>query len=151
MKHEDIDHTGLTGVGGGTALVGSRVVRTAANLTTTSTTFVDATSMSITLTTGAHQALIGVVCLAEHDTAGDNVKLQLDVDGTALGGTDGVANVRWDTASYRQNMSFTWMTAALTAAAHTFKLQFATRAAGTAVLHASGTQSLVLWVQEMPF
>lgn len=137
--------------GGGTTLVGGRVTRTAGNLTTSSTTFVDATGMSLTVTTGAHQVLIGVVASGQHDTGGDNISLDLHVDGASEGGTAGLMDFRFPSASYDANLSFTHMTAALSAASHTFKLRWKIRAGGNGTLLASGTAPLVLWVAEMAF
>ena len=142
----------LSALGGaGVALVGDEVIRTAGSLTTSSTTFIDATGMSITLTTGAHRCLVGVVANGEHSVNGDNVILTLDLDGANLGGSDGLTNNREDANSHRGNLSFTFMTDPLAAGSHTFKLQWRVRAAGTGTLYASAAQPLQLWVAEQAF
>ena len=134
---------------GGTTLVSDRVVRTAGDLTTTSTTFVDATGMSITATTGARKVLISVTATTELSvTVPNDVNLDIDVDGARLGGTFGLCTFQHVTGSRRANQSFSWVTAALTAASHTFKLQWRV-VGGTGTLYASTTIPLQLAIVEL--
>lgn len=153
--HDALDHTGLTGVGGGgaTDLVSGAYKRTAGSYTTTSSTFadVDGTNFTFTKTTGARRVMIGLVGSVESTVSGDIVSFDVAVDGTRVGGTDGIVVHRMPNASYRQNCSFTWMSDVLTADSHTFKLQWK-RLAGTGTLTLHGTsasQAGQFWVAEL--
>lgn len=140
----------VEGTGAGT-FVEDRVLDTATALqTTTSTTFVDVTGMSITLTTGARRCLIGAVATVDNTTSGQGVRLDIDIDGTRQGGSDGLVAATSYTSNLPTNASFTYMTAALTAASHTFKLQFRATG-GTARIYQGGTGVyLEFWVTELP-
>ncbi|HEU0005381.1 MAG TPA: hypothetical protein VFS12_05255 [Terriglobia bacterium] len=132
------------------ALASGLTVRTAGDLTTTNVapSWVDLTGMSITITTGAHRCLVTAVASGKH-SASDTICLNLDIDGVSQGQGLGVCFADSLTGQNR-NLSFAWLTAALTAASHTFKLQFATGSAGTMTVYASaGTEALVFGVQEI--
>ena len=136
--------------GGGVALTSGLAVRTAGDLTTTNVapSWVDLTGMSVTITTGAHRCLITVVASAKH-SASDTICLNLDIDGVSQGQALGCCFAD-SLSSQNRNLSFSWLTAALTAASHTFKLQFATGSAGTMTVYASaGTEALVFGVMEI--
>lgn len=135
---------------GSATLASDRAKRTAGDLTTTSTTFVDATSMSVTITTGAHRCMIAVAAVAELSSASpDDICLDIDVDGSRLGGTFGSVDKQVFTANRRENLSFTTSTDVLSAGSHTFKLQWRV-SAGTGTLYAGSNVPLVMTVTELP-
>lgn len=136
--------------GAATALQSGRVVRSSGNITTTSTSFVDVTGASITITTGARKCLVGVVGVAHNSDVAGQVVLDVNIDGTREGAaaTTGLLNVRQHaTASEHMNISFTHLTDTLTAASHTFKLQWLV-GTGTATILASDPV-FVFWVAEL--
>lgn len=124
----------------------SRVIRTAGNLTTTSSTFADATGMSITITTGANPVLIGISGSGSHSGATNQCRVDIDIDGSRQGQTVGLISAI--PGAGLSNISFVYQSATLTAASHTFKMQIATDAA-TATFNASTDQPLILWVTEL--
>lgn len=152
--HDALDHTGLTGVGGGSSLNMAIYKRTSGAYTTTSASLVDvdATNLALGLTTGANRVEIGLVGSAESDAASAVLTFDVLVDAALEGGgTYGLMTIRPEaTASYRGNVSFTWITGALSAAAHTFKLQWKT-SGGTATLHGNSSTGQVMqfWVKEL--
>ena len=117
-----------TGAAGGAS---ASYKRTSGDYTTTSSTFVDVdgTNLALAITTGAHRVLIGVVGSLNTSTAYQIVTFDLTVDGTRVGSTNGgIFQTRREGADGGTNMmrsaSFTFLTDALTAASHTFKLQW---------------------------
>lgn len=129
-------------------LASASYIRTSANYTTTSTTFVDVdgTNLALAITTGARKVMIGVTASASNSGT-NNVFLDLLVDGTSVSG--GVGVLLGKTVGANDPSSFTWLTAALSAASHTFKLQWKT-AAGTATLYGgqAGGPVMQMWVGE---
>jgi hypothetical protein len=95
------------------------------NYTTASTSFVDvdATDLSITITTGARRALIVANCVVSHSTSA-RVDLDVDLDGARLGQTLGLASTRMTATGILHSLAICHLTAVLTAASHTFKLQW---------------------------
>jgi len=105
------------------------------------------TGATLTKTTGANRVLICVVAGGTNSGASDAVYLTVDIDGTNELGTIGLSE-GCNTCNSYANMSFTYMTAALTAASHTFKLQM--RASGsTATIRASSSLANVFGVMEI--
>lgn len=142
----------------GTALVGASVVWTnASNYTRTgSTAFadVDATNLSHTITTGAHKVMIGASFSAAVTSSGHFMMIDFTVDSTRQGNTDGLVVVSSTGGAGLFATSLTIITAsALTAASHTFRLQFAVgNAAHTGTIFATSALTPVsFWVMEMPF
>lgn len=151
MDHASIDHTGITGVGSTIpTLVAGKVNLTTGNLSTTSSTFVDATGLTLTLTTGARRCLVGFAGTVFNSQTGALMALDLAVDGTRQGQTGGIVRVRFGgVASQYFDGSFTYLTDVLTAASHTFKIQYLT-SAGTGIIAAStGDAAAIFWVQEV--
>lgn len=72
------------------ATVADRVYRTAGDVTTTSTSLVDFTGASITLTTGANPVLAGFIGNCNNSGAGSEAVFNVDVDGTDEIGTSGI-------------------------------------------------------------
>lgn len=139
-----------TPLGGGGSGQAATVRRTAGDLATSSTSFVDATSLTITLTTAAHRCLVIFSGMAQKSTW-TNVFVDIDVDGTRVGGSNGLTGATINNASaYDQNLSFSFLTDVLSAASHTIKVQWRVNG-GSATLFASATTPAVLSVIELPF
>lgn len=137
--------------GGAGTLAAAAYTRTAGDYTTTSTSFVDvdATNLALAITTGASRVLVGLVADCENSTNLASVYLDVDVDGTRLGGTNGIHRQVHTNGTIPNNASFTWMTEALTAASHTFKLQWKV-GSGTGKLYGSSASTqLRFWVKEL--
>lgn len=133
-----------------TALASDKKVRTAGNYTTTSTTFVDVdnTNMSITLTTGARRCMIVVSGSGYHSDT-NHWAFDIDIDGSRQGQAFGLV-FGGDVTTQNQSRSFTYITDVLSAASHTFKLQWRVDG-GTATLYANTTNTpLIFSVVELP-
>lgn len=143
--------------GGGSTLTGTSYKRTAGNYTTTSGSFVDidGTNFALTITTGAHRVLVALVGAAEATVAGDAAAFDVLVDGVSVSSGQGVTATRFDNiASYRKNVSFTYMTDALSAGSHTFKLQWKQIVGSGGLTLFGGTSSGIIaqmWVAEQAF
>lgn len=130
------------GGGGGSASIiqVSQVSLTSGNLTTSSTTFVDATGVTTTITTGAHRCLVLFSAAGFNNTSGDNIAVDLAIDGTRQGQAYGLTlGQSTGAAAISHNLSFTFLTAALSAAAHTFKIMWRVDGVSTGTLFASTT------------
>ncbi len=119
----------------------SQVARVAGDLTTSSATFVDATSMSVTITTGARRCLVNVIALMNLSAI---AYITLLIDGVNQGGTAGLGAGASGTQS---SAGFTFMTGVLSAGSHTFKLQWRSTS-GSQTLFASSVAPLILGVAE---
>jgi len=106
-----------------TAPVFARVVRTSADITTTSTTLVDLTGATLTFTTGAFPVQYSVAQGTTNATTGAGVWFNVDLDGGLLHGTDGIP-VYTSVGGYYAFNCFSGQTAALSAAEHTIKMQW---------------------------
>jgi hypothetical protein len=128
--------------------------RTAGNYTTTSGTFVDvdATNLALTITTLARRVRISLVASGLINTVNAFLYVDVDLDGARLGGDNGIIIQREDSAatSRYRNMSFSWITDVLTAASHTFKLQWKV-SAGTGTLVGSSADSVLQFSVEETF
>ena len=111
-----------------------RVVRTAGNISTTSTSLVDLTGASITLTTGAFPTHISFAGTWYNDTDNQALYINVDIDGALELGAGGITEN--DTFNQEANASFSIDSAALTAASHTFKIKWKV-SAGTAIMLAN--------------
>lgn len=122
----------LSGVGGGAAsdLASARYVRSSGNYTITgagSTSFadVDATNLSLAITTGARRVMVVVQAVGSVSDGSGAIGLDINLDGARLGGTTGgLVHRQVAAANENENLSFTYITDTLTAASHTFKLQW---------------------------
>jgi hypothetical protein len=102
----------------------NKAVDTAAR-TTTSTSFVDMTGMSIVLTTAAKRVLIGFNAAVFGSSPDFLLEFEVTIDGAAQGGgTLGISIWELPAASKTFTVSFTYLSAVLTAAEHTFKIQW---------------------------
>lgn len=122
------------------------------NLTNSTTgSWVDVTSASITFTTTARRVKLGFIGVAANDNASGLTSFTFDVDGSPQGGTLGLVRDQMDgTASRFRNVSFTFMTAALTAASHTFKVQWRVSTGTSTLLNASASAVWHFWAEECP-
>lgn len=117
------------------------------DITTTSTTFVDLTGASVTMTTAAVRCLVMFSCTTNNSNAGNFQCFDVDIDGTRFANTtDGIAKVTSGTAV--ASVAFTFMTAVLTAASHTFKVQWRVNANTGAVDNQTTTSPVVFQVIE---
>ena len=140
--------------GGGAAaaatLANGQLVLTTGNITSASASFTDLTGVTLTVTTGARRCLVGFSCVCTHSSATIiNISFDLAIDGTRQGGTAGLTQGSSSTSN-NGNPSFVFLTAVLTAASHTFKIQWLP-ASATGTVFASATAPAVLWVAETSF
>lgn len=130
-------------------LLKDRVVLTSASLTVTNTSFEDAAGLSITGTTGARRCLVGFTGFVYHGSNQAGVYIQLDIDGTDQGGAFGMTGeTTVSGGNDAHNASFVYMTDTLTAASHTFKIQWRVTS-GTGNMYASTDVPATFWVAEL--
>jgi len=139
-----IDGSALTGL---PAPAFGRVVRTAGNITTTSTSLVDVTGATVTITTGAFPVAYGVVQSSMNNTISERLLFNIAIDGVLQLGTSGLYDQQ-AVAGWPQNTSFSGMTEALTAGSHTIKEQWKTNI-GTLTLRADSVYSHLFYVHEV--
>ena len=125
-----------------------RVVLTSGNVTTTSTTPADLTGATVTLTTGAFPLQVNFGAVAAHGTADAAIYFRVLVDANADFGTYGLEIHTTPTINKYVNCSFSYQSAAQTAASHTVKTQWAVDA-GTATLLASAQTPCILSTHEI--
>ena len=128
-----------------TAPIFARVVRSAGDVTTTSTTLVDFTGATVTFTTGAFPVAVGFAG-SENNSSGLYNTFNIDVDGSLELGTGGI--FASTTSAGYSNPSFTIQTAALTAASHTIKMQWKV-AGGTGTVYSTGGNDTMFWAHEI--
>jgi hypothetical protein len=126
--------------------------RTAGDLTTTSTSFVDATSLTVTLTTGARRCLVFFNGSAGNDTYSNNTAFDVALDGTLQGGTYGLLLVGQSSLSGGANINvpvaITYLTPVLSAASHTIKIQWRVDGGTGKLFASSGVTPAILTVIE---
>lgn len=124
------------------------VLNPAANVTITSTSFVDLfTGLSITTVGG--RVMVAAVLTCSHTVGGAPSYFDVEVDGVSESSGNGVLIVFTPGAGYFFNASIVWVTAALSAAAHTIKLK---AKVGSGTLTAYGVSGLVksqIYVREV--
>lgn len=129
------------------ALAFDKVQRTAGDVTTTSTSFVDLTAASITITTKARRVRLTFMARAQNNTGGESNYYKFIADAADIMGTDGMlGNV--GTANMWITMSY--ITDVLTAAAHTFKVQWKVTA-GTGTTRGDTAHPYVFTAEELPY
>lgn len=137
------------------APVGASYKRTSGDYTTTSATMVavDGTNMALTITTLARRVRIGFVGSVSHSGT-SAISLDVDIDGVLQGnavasGVGGSVTARSGNANYWQNVSFTYLSSVLTAASHTFTLEWCTAAATAKMGGGTSTSpDALFWVEE---
>lgn len=103
----------------------SNLVNLGADVTTTSTVFVDVdASLEITITTTGGDVLLG--WSASIETGGTSAYFDIAVDGTRQAGDDGYIKV-----DGTQSIGFVVLLTGLSAGSHTFKLQWRARTSNT--------------------
>jgi len=123
-----------------------RVVRTAGNLTTTSTSLVDVTGATVTITTGAFPVAYGTAQTSYNDGANQNVYSNVAIDGVLQHGTSGM--VGNSATNIRHNLSISGQSAALSAGSHTIKQQWAV-SGNTGTINADATYNHTFYVREI--
>ncbi len=122
-------------------LAAASYTRTSGSYTTTSTTFVDvdATNLNLSINTDRHRVMIAVV--AGGNGGGGNLEIMLDValDGTRLGGDNGLVLGQAYTAGATFPLGFTYITDSLSPGTHTFKLQWRLNTGTTSTLYGALT------------
>jgi hypothetical protein len=130
--------------------------RTSATYTTNSTSFVDVdgTNLALAITTLARRVRVNLQATGlSPATANAFTRLDIDIDGARVGGTNGLVSHRNanDTTQRVWNASFTYLTDVLTAASHTFKLQWMVSAGTASLLGVSSDVTMRFWVEETFF
>ena len=115
-------HTSVATGGSITTTVQQSTVRKTTAFTTTSTTFVDVTDHSITMTTGARRVLLTFTACFSNNTNASDVSVTFDIDGTDAGGTEGLNKLTEAAADLKTMGAVVYLTDVLTAASHTFKV-----------------------------
>ena len=138
-----------TQVGAAAAALASAVVRiTSGDITSSSASFVDLTGVTVTMTTGAHRVLVTFSALASATAGTVNMSFDLAIDGTRQGGAAGLTQGGSTAGGINANPGFSYLTDVLTAASHTFKIQWLPTASGGKVF-ASATAPAVLSAVEL--
>jgi hypothetical protein len=117
------------------------------DITTTSTSFTDATGLTVTITTTGGDVLVWFSGAVSIGSAAE-IDVTLNVDGSAQGGTRGLAWTNFSSASNPVTISFVWRVAAPSAGSHTYKIQWKSPGAGTATMYGNPNSTIV--VQELP-
>ena len=124
-----------------------RVLRTAGNVTTTSTSLVSFTGASITLTTGANPVAYGTTQTTYNNSAGALIIYNIDIDGALQHGAGGQVQKATSVAE-QTNISFSGMSAALSAGSHTIKVRWFVNA-GTGTILATADNSHLFYAYEV--
>lgn len=133
----------------------NRYVDESSDYTTTSTSFVnvDGTNLSLSLTTVGGDVLIGFASAVNYSASGGLIYFDVEIDGTRFGLNDGIVLINSPTANGTMNASFVVLKTGLSAASHTFKLQWKVNS-GTAKIFAGAATSAAdlhpqFWVREV--
>jgi hypothetical protein len=135
------DHRHGMPASGGLPTMGSgSASRNSGDVTTTSTSFADVTGMSITMTTVGGPVLLSFNCVNYNSTTAVNC-FDFTVDGTRQNPSAAFGLVALTSPAGGPNMalSMVWLTAALSAASHTFTVQWKVNVASTGTVRADGT------------
>jgi hypothetical protein len=138
---------------GGGALAFGMATKTAQQ-TTSSSSFADITSLSVTLSTGAHRCKVTLVGHITFGSTGDWIDLTFNLDGTDVEGGDSLLQMNIGAGTSNSiPVCMVYFTDVLTAASHTIKARLK-RAAGAGTnsgFSAATTLPAFLYVEEMPF
>jgi hypothetical protein len=133
----------------------SYVCNEAADYTTTSTSFVDvdATNLSLQITTTGGDVMAHFYLSASNTNIGNFTFFDIDLDGTRIAGDDGMICARAGSVNGRNAISATHLVTSLAAGTHTFKLQWKCSANTSTVYAGAGTANGDLhpqfWVREV--
>lgn len=132
-----------------TAGASARANLSSGDITTASTSLVDLTGVTVTMTTGSNPVHCGFAAQFANSSASEDVVLNLAVDGVLQMGTAGLRNRGNASAGVVSGVAgFTWMTSALTSGSHTIKVQWSV-SAGTGTLYANTANALGFWCREV--
>jgi hypothetical protein len=127
----------------------------ASDYTTTSMSFVDVegTNLALTITTSGGDVLVHFHGSVAH-SSGSRIYFDVTLDGTRIGGDDGMVVSYVDTSSGAMRfVSFTRLVPGVGAGAHTFKLQWKTGASTAKLFAGAGTTNHDVhpqfWVREV--
>jgi len=141
--HGDADDAG--------ALVGAMsTVRKTTAFTTTSTTFVDVTDHTITMTTRARRVLLTFSGSFSNNTSLSDVSVTFDIDGTDAGGSEGLNKLTAAAADLKTMGGMVYLTDVLTAASHTFKVNLK-NGGGADIANIFGNPNSVFTAVEVPY
>lgn len=120
------------------------------DFTTSSTSFVDLTGASITLSTGARRVKLGFTCVALN--SGTNItSMTFSVAGSDIAGAAlGIARYQQTANNIAGIISATYMTAAQSAGSNTFKVRILCSAGTTTIKNASASAVWQFWAEEVP-
>lgn len=133
----------------GTGVLASGVAESQSAFSTSSTSYVDITNMTVTLTTGARRCLVTFAGSVSNNNAGSWTAIRLLIDGNDTGNSTNVGISTFSSANANDigNAAISFLTDVLTAGSHTFKLQMRV-SAGTGKLREETKYRFA--VQEMP-
>ena len=135
------------GGGGFVEFGGVKLTGGGGDITTTSTTFVDLTGASVTMTTAAVRCLVMFSANVVNSNAGQSAFFDVDIDGTRYANTtNGMSQTAGGTGNW--HIAFTFMTDVLSAASHTFKVQWRVSANTGGVDNQTTTSPVVFQVIE---
>lgn len=146
--------TGPTGATGASALAGAATKQvTGTDYTTTSSTFadVDATNLSSTITTGARRVRVTLTGHMNISSAAQAMSFDIAIDGTRQGDATNGSWVVRNNSNGAVTRSFVFVSAALSAASHTIKLQWKVSGGATATLFRNAVVPLDWTVEEINF
>lgn len=114
------------------------------DISTTSTTFADMADMSITITTKGGNVLLMFCGTFQGAGSSEDLSVCFDIDGTPTAGLISATNIAAD-----RTQSMQWLKTSLSAASHTFKVQWKT-GSGTMYQRGSSRANRVFSAVELP-
>ncbi len=111
-----------------------------ADLTTTSTSFVDITDLTTSLTTKGGDVMVSFKGDVRMSTLA-KLYFEIDLDGTPQVGDDGIGAGRPEASPLGSFISFVWLLTGVSAAAHTIKLQWKVEAQTATLYAGAGTSA----------
>jgi hypothetical protein len=124
-----------------------RVISAGGNITTTSTSLVDISGVSVTITTGAFPVAYGASQGSHVNAVGNGMNFNVDIDGSLQRGTVGEVFAQ-PVADHLVNSSFSGQSAALSAGSHTIKLQWSV-GGNTGTLRMNSASPHMFYVREI--
>jgi hypothetical protein len=125
-----------------------RVVRTAGSVSTTSTSLVDLTGASITITTGANPINFSGCYSVRNSGLGNDMVFNFTIDDVLQFGTSGLVEDQNEDDNRWNMVSPQGQSAVLSAGSHTIKQQWKV-GAGTGLILASSANSAMFFVNEI--
>ena len=125
-----------------------KVVLSSGNISNTSTSFVDVTGASITITTGANPIYIGACFSVRNNNVDYDTSFNFTIDGALQMGNLGVIQDQGSSTSAWSLCSPHVQSVALSAGSHTIKLQWKV-AGGTSLMLANGNENVQFFVNEI--